>query len=52
LLHLLFANAIDALVESELSMPEKELHVGLILGVDVMDDTPCLAGGYGFSLQW
>jgi hypothetical protein len=39
-------------MESKLSVPEKELHAGSVSGVDVMDDAPCWADGYGFSLQW
>jgi nuclear pore complex protein Nup43 len=36
-LHLLFANAVDASMESELSVPEKDLHAGPVSCVDVMD---------------
>ncbi|KAK9986678.1 hypothetical protein SO802_031629 [Lithocarpus litseifolius] len=36
-LHLLFANAIDASLESECSVPAKELHIGVVSCVDVKD---------------
>ncbi|XP_023883689.1 nuclear pore complex protein NUP43 [Quercus suber] len=36
-LHLLFANAVDASLESECSVPAKELHVGAVSCVDVKD---------------
>ena len=36
-LHLLFANAVDASLESECSVPDKDLHVGPVSCVDVMD---------------
>ena len=36
-LHLLFANAIEALLESECLVPVKELHVGAVSCVDVKD---------------
>ena len=36
-LHLLFANAIEASLESECSIPAKELHVGAVSCVDVKD---------------
>ena len=36
-LHLLFTNAIEASLESECSIPAKELHVGAVSCVDVKD---------------
>lgn len=36
-LHLLFANAVDASLESEVSVPEKGFHAGPVSCVDVMD---------------
>ena len=36
-LHLLFANAVEASLESECSVPAKELHVGAVSCVDVKD---------------
>nr|XP_023924121.1 nuclear pore complex protein NUP43-like [Quercus suber] len=36
-LHLLFANAVDASLESKCSVPMKELHIGAVSYVDVKD---------------
>ncbi|KAK7842562.1 hypothetical protein CFP56_013614 [Quercus suber] len=36
-LHLLFANVVDASLESECSVPAKELQVGAVSYVDVKD---------------
>ncbi|CAL5328259.1 unnamed protein product [Camellia sinensis] len=45
-LHVLLADPVDALIESEVSVPEKTLHVGPILCIDVQENgSECVSVG-------
>ncbi|GMP35955.1 hypothetical protein CsSME_00008213 [Camellia sinensis var. sinensis] len=45
-LHVLFANPVDALIESEVSVPAKTLHIGPILCIDVQENgSECVSVG-------